>query len=134
MYIHGGKYEFGSGSDPMYDGSVLATHGDVIVVTFTYRLGIFGFYYSGIPGNTVGKRLDVYLGGGGGGGNCLKLAYKHINFCGMLIDLHLLLNFDGVIHGYRRQNICWLCNPFSRDFIVFNESSTVSIMIELSQH
>ena len=62
MYIHGGKYEFGSGSDPMYDGSVLATHGDVIVVTFNYRLGIFGFYYSGIPGNTVGKRLDVYFG------------------------------------------------------------------------
>ena len=65
MYIHGGKYEFGSGSDPMYDGTVLATHGDVIVVTFNYRLGIFGFYYSGDPGNTVGKRLDVYLGGGG---------------------------------------------------------------------
>ena len=58
----------------MIDGSVLATHGDVIVVTFNYRLGIFGFYYSGIPGNSVGKKLVVYLSVGV---ECLKKAKKH---------------------------------------------------------
>ena len=61
MYIFGGKYEFGSGSDPEIDSSVLAAHGDVIVVTFNHRLGIFGFYYSGIPGNTVGEYLEYLL-------------------------------------------------------------------------
>ncbi|XP_033637845.1 neuroligin-3-like [Asterias rubens] len=41
VFIHGDGYQDGSGN--MYDGSVLASYGDVIVVTFNYRLGILGF-------------------------------------------------------------------------------------------
>ena len=43
VWLHGGAYMFGSGSQPLYDGSVLAASCDVIVVTINYRLGALGF-------------------------------------------------------------------------------------------
>jgi para-nitrobenzyl esterase len=42
VFIHGGAYEGGSGSDPLYDGSNLARKG-VVAVTLNYRLGTLGF-------------------------------------------------------------------------------------------
>ncbi|MHA2391424.1 MAG: carboxylesterase/lipase family protein [Promethearchaeota archaeon] len=51
FWIHGGAFIMGSGGDPMYDGSVLAKRGDVVVVTINYRLGLFGYSY--IPGVTA---------------------------------------------------------------------------------
>ncbi|XP_078382565.1 cocaine esterase-like isoform X2 [Oculina patagonica] len=41
LWIHGGGYIIGD--TIFYDGSVLATEGNVIVVTAAYRLGVFGF-------------------------------------------------------------------------------------------
>ncbi|XP_070388307.1 neuroligin-4, Y-linked-like isoform X2 [Dermacentor albipictus] len=41
MFIHGESYEWNSGN--AYDGSVLASYGNVVVVTINYRLGILGF-------------------------------------------------------------------------------------------
>lgn len=43
VWIHGGGFETGSGSEPMYDGASLALRGDVVVVTLNYRLGALGF-------------------------------------------------------------------------------------------
>lgn len=43
VWVHGGAYILGSGSQPLYDGRVLAGEGDVIVVTVNYRLGALGF-------------------------------------------------------------------------------------------
>ncbi|MBB3751845.1 para-nitrobenzyl esterase [Mycolicibacterium sp. BK634] len=43
VWVHGGAYIFGSGSQPLYDGSVLAGESDVVVVTINYRLGALGF-------------------------------------------------------------------------------------------
>lgn len=43
LWIHGGGYSQGSGSSAMYDGSKLASRGDVVVVTINYRLGSLGF-------------------------------------------------------------------------------------------
>ena len=43
MWIHGGAFNIGSGSTPMYDGRVLAQRHDVVVVTINYRLGLLGF-------------------------------------------------------------------------------------------
>uniref|UniRef100_A0A1I8MBC6 Carboxylesterase type B domain-containing protein n=1 Tax=Musca domestica TaxID=7370 RepID=A0A1I8MBC6_MUSDO len=45
LFIHGESYEWNSGNP--YDGSELATHGNVIVVTINFRLGIFGFLKTG---------------------------------------------------------------------------------------
>lgn len=42
VWIHGGGYTTGSGSQPLYDGAALARQG-VVVVTINYRLGPFGF-------------------------------------------------------------------------------------------
>ncbi|HEY7054837.1 MAG TPA: carboxylesterase/lipase family protein [Mycobacterium sp.] len=43
VWVHGGAYILGSGTQPLYDGTNLATNGDVVVVTINYRLGAFGF-------------------------------------------------------------------------------------------
>ena len=43
VWIHGGGYVMGSGSQPVFDGAALARRG-VVVVTFNYRLGRFGFF------------------------------------------------------------------------------------------
>ena len=42
IWIHGGAFVIGAGSQSIYDGSRLASRG-VIVVTINYRLGAFGF-------------------------------------------------------------------------------------------
>jgi len=42
VWIHGGAFNFGSGSQPEYDGKNLALKG-VVVVTLNYRLGPLGF-------------------------------------------------------------------------------------------
>lgn len=47
FYIHGGGFNNGSGSDPLYDGTQLCTHGDVVVVTVNHRLNAFGYLYLG---------------------------------------------------------------------------------------
>ncbi|CAH2316576.1 neuroligin-3 isoform X3 [Pelobates cultripes] len=45
VYIHGGSYMEGSGN--MIDGSVLASYGNVIVITLNYRVGVLGFLSTG---------------------------------------------------------------------------------------
>ncbi|XP_069500518.1 neuroligin-2 isoform X1 [Ambystoma mexicanum] len=45
LFIHGGSYMEGTGN--MFDGSVLAAYGNVIVVTMNYRLGVLGFMSTG---------------------------------------------------------------------------------------
>lgn len=43
VWIHGGGFETGSGSDPLYDGKAFARDG-VVLVTINYRLGLLGFF------------------------------------------------------------------------------------------
>ena len=43
VWIHGGAWVIGSGSERTYDASHLVRRGDVVVVTINYRLGPFGF-------------------------------------------------------------------------------------------
>ncbi|HEU0306150.1 MAG TPA: carboxylesterase family protein [Lysobacter sp.] len=45
VYIHGGGYNNGSGSSPLYDGTRLCRRGDVVVVTLNHRLNAFGYLY-----------------------------------------------------------------------------------------
>lgn len=43
VWIHGGGFASGTGSDTTFDGSALASRGDVVAVTINYRLGALGF-------------------------------------------------------------------------------------------
>ena len=43
VWLHGGAFLKGAGSQALYDGATLARRGDVVVVTANYRLGAFGF-------------------------------------------------------------------------------------------
>jgi para-nitrobenzyl esterase len=43
VWFHGGAYVSGGGESAKYDPHALATEGRVVVVTVTYRLGVFGY-------------------------------------------------------------------------------------------
>ncbi|MDB6062520.1 MAG: putative carboxylesterase, type [Verrucomicrobiaceae bacterium] len=45
VWLHGGAFDSGSGSWPMYDGTPLAARDDVVAVTINHRLGPLGFLY-----------------------------------------------------------------------------------------
>ncbi|XP_006561626.1 neuroligin 5 isoform X1 [Apis mellifera] len=66
VYVHGESFEWGTGN--IYDGSVLASAGHVIVITLNYRLGILGFlrtrpYPDRTPGSGGNLALkDIAMG------------------------------------------------------------------------
>ncbi|KAK0663614.1 Bile salt-activated lipase [Lasiodiplodia hormozganensis] len=43
LWIHGGAFTGGTGSDSTFDGGNMASRGDVVVVTINYRLSTLGF-------------------------------------------------------------------------------------------
>lgn len=59
VWIHGGGFEMGSGSSPMYTGDRFAREG-VVLVTLNYRLGPLGFL-------ELGSLADGYRGSGNAG-------------------------------------------------------------------
>ncbi|CAF1503813.1 unnamed protein product [Rotaria magnacalcarata] len=54
IWIHGGSGQIGTGN--IFDGTILAAVGDIIVITFNFRLNLFGFLSSG------DQRLEGNLG------------------------------------------------------------------------
>lgn len=66
VYVHGGAFAFGSGSDPEIEGSALASAGDVVVVTLNHRLNAFGYLYLGgldprFPDSGNAGQMDIVL-------------------------------------------------------------------------
>ena len=60
VYIHGGGFVGGSSKEDLYNGSVIAKEGDVIVVTINYRVGILGFFdFSVIGGEEYAGSADA---------------------------------------------------------------------------
>lgn len=58
VWIHGGGFMFGTGKD--YDGTVLAERGDVVVVTFNYRLSSWGFLHlAGVDPSVADSNVGV---------------------------------------------------------------------------
>jgi para-nitrobenzyl esterase len=52
VWIHGGAYKVGFSGSPGYDARLIARDGDLVVVSFNYRLGIEGFArIDGAPAN-----------------------------------------------------------------------------------
>lgn len=70
VYIHGGSYMEGTGN--MIDGSVLASYGNVIVITLNYRVGVLGM------GCASAGRRDGGQGDGEGRGLCSGRARCHV--------------------------------------------------------
>ncbi|CAF4212144.1 unnamed protein product [Rotaria socialis] len=54
IWIHGGSGQIGTGN--IFDGTIFAAVGDIIVITFNFRLNLFGFLSSG------DQRLEGNLG------------------------------------------------------------------------
>lgn len=62
-WVHGGGYRTGTASATLYDSKKLAAVGDIVVVTVNFRIGSFGFLYTG-AGTSSGNYLlwDQTLG------------------------------------------------------------------------
>ena len=73
VYIHGGAYNNGSGSSPLYDGKALCRRGDVVVVTLNHRLNVFGYLFLQKLG-AEGAAGSPFAGGGNAGQLDLVLA------------------------------------------------------------
>ncbi|VXB83077.1 carboxylesterase/lipase family protein [Massilia sp. 9I] len=71
VYIHGGAYNNGSGSSPLYDGVRLCRRGDVVVVTVNHRLNAFGYLY-------LARHDDLYADSGNAGQLDLILALRWV--------------------------------------------------------
>jgi para-nitrobenzyl esterase len=61
VWLHGGGFSYGTGSDAILDGTSLARTGDVVVVTINHRLNVFGYTYLGDAGGS-----EFALSGGAG--------------------------------------------------------------------
>lgn len=60
VYVHGGSFLTGSAAKTFYNGAYLAKK-DVVVVTFNYRLGIFGFFcHPGLADHKTGGSYGNY--------------------------------------------------------------------------
>lgn len=71
VYIHGGSYMEGTGN--MIDGSVLASYGNVIVITLNYRVGVLG---TGWPGSGMSSSGPPGLNGLGKGWGAEGVAWQ----------------------------------------------------------
>ncbi|KAI4480872.1 hypothetical protein M0804_009969 [Polistes exclamans] len=59
LYIHGESYEWGSGNP--YDGSVLASYTEQVIVTINYRLGVLGFLNANVAPETKARVANYGL-------------------------------------------------------------------------
>jgi len=75
VWVHGGGFVTGSGSDPLYNGAKLASERYIIVITINYRLGAFGFMVQDETGRGGTNGLDDQL-------TALKWIQKNIEIFG----------------------------------------------------
>jgi carboxylesterase type B len=134
VWIHGGGLYHGAGGK--YDGSVLASYNDVIVVTFNYRLGLLGFL--NIPGTELKGNygmLDqvmalkwVQENIGSFGGNPEQVTLFGESAGGSSTDLHILSPMSkGLFHkaiaqsGFSTTAYVTLSSKVSARYVQFSE-------------
>eukprot|EP01084_Bolivina_argentea_P020043 37313_1 len=119
IWIHGGSFRCGWSASYQYDPTTIINNiGDVIIVTFNYRLGFFGFFYdnqfkTGLDGNY--GFLDQML--------AIQFVYKNIKYFGgnknniilwghssgaHLVALHLLYNNRLINGGIMESPSLWV--------------------------
>src|SRR5262245_4456600 len=60
FWLHGGGFQFGSGSQPFYDGANLARRGNVVTITINHRLGCLGYLHlAELGGSAFAKSGNV---------------------------------------------------------------------------
>ena len=59
VWIHGGNYEFGGGSESIYEPFPLIASSDIIVVNINYRMGVFGYLTTGKLGPLGARSRNV---------------------------------------------------------------------------
>lgn len=59
VWIHGGTFITGAGSQPMFDGANIARNGKVVLVTVNYRLGPFGFLHMSPLGGGLASNVGL---------------------------------------------------------------------------
>ncbi|XP_023246306.1 neuroligin-4, Y-linked-like [Copidosoma floridanum] len=59
VFVHGESYDWGSGNT--YDGSVLASTSEVVVVSLNYRLGVLGFLNANVSPHTKARVANYGL-------------------------------------------------------------------------
>ena len=62
VWTYGGSFSSGAGSDDLYDGSNYVKRGDVILVTFNYRVGMFGTFYDMSKYSALDGKYDANAG------------------------------------------------------------------------
>lgn len=62
VWTYGGSFSSGAGSDDLYDGSNYVKRGDVILVTFNYRVGMFGTFYDMSKFSALDGKYDANAG------------------------------------------------------------------------
>jgi para-nitrobenzyl esterase len=54
VWIHGGAFTLGAGSEPSYDSGILPKRGNIVMVSINYRLGMLGFLrLKDVTGNKI---------------------------------------------------------------------------------
>jgi len=76
FWTYGGAFSSGEGSADTYEGTRLVKKGGVIVVTYNYRLGVFGGFY---PLHRYTKEKDIYTPNAGLSDVRCALSFVHEN-------------------------------------------------------
>jgi len=112
VWIHGGAFTLGSGSDVMYDSEILPKRGNIVMVTINYRLGMLGatFAYNNRQGEidycyraihltavTAKEIIEAYYGD--------PPSYSYFVGCstggrqGLMEAQRFPMDFDGIVVG-----------------------------------
>ncbi|XP_058801795.1 neuroligin-4, X-linked isoform X2 [Phymastichus coffea] len=59
VFVHGESYDWGSGNT--YDGSILASYAELVVITLNYRLGVLGFLNANVSPHTKARVANYGL-------------------------------------------------------------------------
>lgn len=105
VWFHGGAYMAGTGETAKYDAGHLVRHGGVVVVTVSYRLGIFGYLNLDSEVENLGLRdqllalrwVSENIGAFGGDRNNVTIAGQSAGG-DAVYSLLLCEDADGLIH------------------------------------
>jgi hypothetical protein len=116
FWIHGGHFDQGAGGVTLYDGGNVARKGEVILVTFNYRLGALGWLVTEDLGGNFGFEDQL-----------LALNWVKQNIAAFGGDPNQVSRMeirDNHLGHHLRSKCRW--NFYSRSFSISNEQGFIS--------